>query len=150
MHEYYLNEINIYAIFLGGIFMKITKKLAAVGAAVMMMASISAMGVSATSNPYTYGTNPVVHGSATVYSGNRYVKSASTSTSTNMTVGAHVTQYYYNSSGTYTSYGTGDSDDGVGAVAKASVITPSGGKYSTSVHSHSKNGTTFATYTLNK
>lgn len=129
---------------------KMVKKIAAVGAAVMMMASISAMGASATDNPYTYGSNPVVHGYARVYSGSRYTTYASTSTSTSMTVGAHVTQYYYNSSGTYTSYGTGDSDSGTGAAAAASVVTPSGGKYSNSTHSHSRNGTTFASYSLSK
>lgn len=129
---------------------KLFKRIAAMGAAVMMIASISAMGANATDNPYTYGSNPVVHGYARVYSGSRYTTYASTSTSTNMTVGAHVTQYYYNSSGTYTSYGIGDSDAGTGAAAVASVVTPSGGKYSNSSHTHSRNGTTFASYSLRK
>lgn len=128
--------------------MKLKKRIIALGAAVMMMASISVIGASATPNPYTYGTNPVVHGYASVYSGNRYTTYASTSTSTSMNLGANVTQYYYNSSGSYKSVGAGDSDGGTGAAASASVTTPSGGSYSKSVHSHSKNGTTFATYSL--
>jgi len=103
---------------------KMIKKIAAMGAAIMVMASISAMGASAIDeyNSYAYGSSPRVSGSVWTFSGSKKAVQAATSNGGDSNVSAHAVITYKNTSGTTKTYGNGNS--GISTIGVTVVPCP--------------------------
>lgn len=110
---------------------KMIRKIAAMGAAAMMMTSISAMGASAYSNIQEYGAYCTAYktSSSSVYA------STSTMDGSNKTVGVNITLYYTRSGNTLN---TGSGNSYPRAVS-TTCSTPSGGTFKSAAITHKLN-----------
>ena len=118
--------------------------------AAVIAASASSMGASAVTS-YSYGTNPVVKGSVSRYSGNRYTTKASIASYTkNVSVGVSMTHYFYNSAGKLKSRSVSATDNETYSSAAVSLTTPTGCTFNYATTSNYRNDINFANYKLTK